>query len=147
MNVEQAKQLCIIAHDGQFRRDGITPYSSHPIAVANLMTNKLDQILAYLHDVIEDTSAELVYNKTLPCRICFNGVNYDITKRLYKQLFRITHQPEQSYEEYIKVIAESNDPSLIRVKIADMFHNMSTTTSEKQKDKYMKHLPILLEAI
>lgn len=55
MTPESAKQICIEAHKDQFRRDGVTPYSQHPIAVAELLSTDDEQVLGYLHDIIEDT--------------------------------------------------------------------------------------------
>ena len=49
-------------HEGQFRKDGVTPYINHPIAVAEIVkkykkSKNIDAIVAValLHDTLEDT--------------------------------------------------------------------------------------------
>ena len=49
------------AHEGQFRKDGVTPYFTHPETVVKnlklLGVTDIDIICAgYLHDVLEDTA-------------------------------------------------------------------------------------------
>jgi len=52
-------------HQGQFRWDGKTPYSKHPLEVVEIMKNTLhiedeDMLIAgYLHDVVEDTNTTI----------------------------------------------------------------------------------------
>ncbi len=52
------------AHDGQFRRDGATPYIVHPHAVAMTVRHVFgcdDEVtlaIALLHDTIEDTTVD-----------------------------------------------------------------------------------------
>jgi guanosine-3',5'-bis(diphosphate) 3'-pyrophosphohydrolase len=51
-------------HEGQKRKDGITPYAAHPFRVAMLLATALgvddEEVLAaaVLHDAIEDTTAD-----------------------------------------------------------------------------------------
>ena len=56
MKPEQAEKLATLYHLHQTRRDG-TPYISHPIAVAGMVKGKDAKCVAFLHDVIEDTTA------------------------------------------------------------------------------------------
>jgi (p)ppGpp synthase/HD superfamily hydrolase len=52
------------AHDGHFRKDGETPYVSHPFRVATILTTifgvtEVDTLIAaVLHDTIEDTRTD-----------------------------------------------------------------------------------------
>lgn len=184
MTPEQAKQLCIEAHKGQWRGPSLLPnkkvyvlkdcpnfgvdgffinpegnrvsyvaengwkeqkpYHTHPIAVANMITTDEEKIVAYLHDVIEDTSAILIDGLHY-YYIYFNNIEYEIKKNIYTALRLLTKLPNQSYEEYIKNLSDNRLAT--KVKLADMFHNMSTSTSEKQKAKYLKHIPILLNTL
>ena len=144
MTPEQAKELCILAHKGQFRRDGITPYSTHPIAVAEMMNTDEEKIVAYLHDVIEDTD----YNEQQIMEKLYN--NIDTYKHIYYQniFFAITTLTKSSlidYKNYIELI--SFNKLATKVKLADMFHNMSCNPSNKQKAKYLQAIPILLKTL
>ena len=62
--IEKARQFAQKAHEGQFRKDGITPYFNHCEDVTNLVcdyTGNEDIICAgYGHDLYEDT--EITYN-------------------------------------------------------------------------------------
>jgi hypothetical protein len=53
---EKALQLAAQAHEGQKDREGL-PYSLHPIRAMMSVRGEEAQIVAVLHDVIEDTSA------------------------------------------------------------------------------------------
>lgn len=145
MNPTRAKQLCELAHKGQFRRDGTTPYHTHPFAVADLLNTDEEKILAYLHDVVEDTEYQLSDSwwKNLVTPEC------DVIKipdHLWHDLQLLTKQPDQTYYAYIQTIADSGRLPVIKCKLVDMFHNMQTA-SPKQLAKYNKHLPLLLAAI
>jgi hypothetical protein len=52
-----AEQIARKAHVNQFRRDGVTPYITHPEAVVKKLGTESDDVLAvaWLHDVLEDT--------------------------------------------------------------------------------------------
>jgi len=142
---EQAKALCEKAHAGQFRRDGVTPYVTHVIAVANMMNTPYRKILAYLHDVIEDTDYELTdsWRKNL---ITPDGEVIEISDDLWIDLNLLTKDPDLTYEQNIRRIKDSGRADPIAVKIADNCDNLSTGTG-KQKEKYLTiSLPILLEA-
>lgn len=165
MTPELAKQICINAYKGQWRKPTkiktdswdcykqkvefihengnkivwcnadtflvYEPYSNHPIAVADMLNTDNEKILAYLHDIIEDTS--ITFDDLL-----FAGAN----NSCLEALMLLTHVINEDYKHYIQKICINKLAT--KVKIADMFHNMSTSTSEKQKDKYLKYMPILL---
>ena len=141
---EQAKQLAIKAHAGQFRRDGVTPYVTHVIAVADMMSTPYRKMLAYLHDVIEDTDYELTDSwwKNL---MAPDGDIIEISDDLWMDLNLLTKDPDLTYEQNISRIKDSGRADPIAVKVGDNCHNLSTGT-DKQKEKYLTiSLPILLE--
>jgi len=147
MNVEDAKNLAIKAHQGQFRRDGVTPFVEHPIVVADMMDTPYRKMLAYLHDVIEDTYYELTTCMvTKKCYIILPDVKqYEISEDLYIDLELLTKDPNLTYEQNIRRIKDSGRADPIAVKIGDNCHNLSTGT-EKQQAKYLNiSLPVLLE--
>ncbi len=54
--IEIAENIARKVHQGQFRRDGITPYIVHPERVARRLSEDSEaQAVAWLHDVLEDT--------------------------------------------------------------------------------------------
>jgi (p)ppGpp synthase/HD superfamily hydrolase len=59
--IQNAKKIMEFAHKGQFRKDGVTPYSIHPETVVKTLkllgVEDSDILCAgYLHDVLEDTT-------------------------------------------------------------------------------------------
>jgi len=120
------------------------PYVNHPIAVADMMDTDELKILAYLHDVIENTEAFLTYTITGD-KISYKGVLYDIDMRLNEGLEFMTHNKEMSYIDYIKNIARHKD--LSKLKVADIVHNLSSNPSPRAVEKYMKAMSILLASL
>ena len=65
--VEEAQEFAIEAHKNQFRKTG-APYVNHPIRVSKLIKNyyrrkeylNFLKVCALLHDVLEDTSVQLI---------------------------------------------------------------------------------------
>ena len=53
--IKRAELISLHAHKGQYKRDGKTPYATHPVAVAGEFMNPTLRAIALLHDVIEDT--------------------------------------------------------------------------------------------
>ncbi len=63
-HLQMAIAVAIAAHAGQYRRDGVTPYHTHPEKVARLVGDMIPYdypeyidalIVAHLHDILEDT--------------------------------------------------------------------------------------------
>ncbi len=60
----EATSFAARAHDGQFRKDGVTPYASHPFRVCIVVRDLFGfddprmLITALLHDTIEDTTTD-----------------------------------------------------------------------------------------
>lgn len=137
MNKDELLQLAINvatkAHKDQVDKAG-KPYILHPITVANSVEDIDAKIVAYLHDVIEDTSitADDLRNLGFP-------------EHLVQSILILTKNKGISYEEYITKI--KTDPIACKVKIADLKHNMDLTriSNPTQKDyervkKYKKAL-------
>jgi len=186
MTPEQAKALCELAHEGQYRRaidvdgednpylvevlnnanpddddyickDGtfikginsvtwtvLVSYSSHPIAVADLLTTDEEKVVGYLHDVIEDTDYTLTdsYWKNM---FTPDLDVIDLPDSVYNALLLLTKEPGQNYQDYIVNI--SSDKLATKVKLADIYHNRSCNPSEQAKKKYLKAIPVLLKAL
>jgi (p)ppGpp synthase/HD superfamily hydrolase len=125
-----AQSIMHHAHEGQFRRNGVTPYVNHPIDVASRVDKWYEKMVAYMHDVIEDSGLEredLVY--------------IGIPEFIIEAVELLTKKKGQSYEDYLILI--NNNPIARAVKIADMQSNLSDSPTERQIKKYTKGLEIL----
>ena len=123
--VYAAKLISRLAHKGQFDRQG-EPYYKHPETVAAGVMTDDEKIVAYLHDVVEDT---------------------DVTEEEIRAVFGddiadavalMTHDENESYESYVKRIAENEIAR--HVKMSDLRHNMDLTRWKGQTppEKMMK---------
>jgi (p)ppGpp synthase/HD superfamily hydrolase len=130
-----ASSIARKAHEGQFRRDGITPYITHPEAVAKSLEGEHPDVIAatWLHDVLEDTEVTISELK-----------NAGIPVRVIEAVALLTRWDGQPYEEYLQWITQ--DEIARKVKIADIRHNLSDAPTEKQIAKYGKALLILANA-
>ena len=57
-DVEAAKALATRAHEGQTDKAGL-PYITHPERVASRLQSPEEQVVAWLHDTVEDTAITL----------------------------------------------------------------------------------------
>ncbi len=131
---EIAERIAIVAHTGQFRRDGVTPYIEHPRLIAKKLSGEPDETIAvaWLHDVLEDTDFPVETMRQA-------GVSEPVLDAV-----RLLTRPEdKSYTKYMKAIR--THPVALKVKVADMLHNLSDTPTEYQVLKYAKGLLILLD--
>src|SRR5258706_10904307 len=122
----RAYVFALKAHGSQTRASG-DPYFSHPLEVAGILTamhlDGASIATALLHDVIEDTGADLAeIEKRFGPEIArlVDGVT---------KLSRIELQSDQSKqaENFRKlVLAMSEDIRVLLVKLADRLHNMRT---------------------
>ncbi len=130
----KAEKLARQFHEGQFRKDGKTPYIEHSKRVVNFLKNLGfgdDYItVAWIHDVLEDT---------------------DCTEENLLQIFPqyliysvkvLTKRKWENYIDYIYYVMNDNDISKI-VKFADILDNLSDCPTQKQKEKYKQALAIL----
>ena len=131
-----AQEIATLAHKGQFRRDGVTPYIKHPEAVAALVGEMSEFVIdaAWLHDVLEDT--EFTEEELLMMHV--DSVVVDAVKLL-------SHKKGEPYLEYIERLFSSDELHYMvarRVKLADIITNLSDKPTERQKEKYHKALKI-----
>ena len=124
--IEMAKWIAEKGHEGQFRKDGKTPYVEHVNAVADAVEPRLKPI-AYLHDIVEDTNISL---EEL-IQLGFDDYVIDAVDLL-------TPRNRIPNIEYWKKIA--TNPDAVTVKLADIKHNLSSSPSEHAKEKYAKAL-------
>jgi (p)ppGpp synthase/HD superfamily hydrolase len=116
-------------HCGKYRRDGITPYVSHPAAVAACFESDYCKAVAWLHDVLEDTDANI------------GDLASVFPDEIVDAVMAITKREGQDYQQYLEQVAAS--PLAKAVKIADIKHNLSDSPTLKQIEKYRKALEYL----
>ena len=130
------------------------PYITHPLAVMAMMDTDEEKIVAVLHDVIEDCKGyELgLLQVNQPFEIVTPQGMLEVGKRMYEALDSLTKRHGCDYFNYLRNILDDSigynqDGLSTKVKIADMFHNISDNPSPKQKEKYFKGLKVLLAAL
>ena len=124
--VHKAFEFADARHKGQIRASG-EPYMSHPVAVAEILTDmRMDTVsieTGLLHDVVEDTSAtseEIRKQFGEEVARCVDGVT-----KLGKLDF--TCAEDRQAESFRKMLlAMVNDIRVMIVKLADRLHNMRT---------------------
>lgn len=131
LNLNEIYEFAKNKHNGQFRRDGITPYFEHCEKVASLCDTDFLKAVAYCHDLIEDnrcTQEELL-----------NIAGRDVLT----YCMMLTHSKNMTYNEYIQGIRNSFSRQIISIKIADIISNLTDNPTEKQIVKYKNALEIL----
>ncbi|MDB4279956.1 RelA/SpoT family protein [bacterium] len=124
--LNKAYEFAIKAHKDQ-KRDSGDPYSIHPIAVANILTElKLDSATittGLLHDTIEDTHATYEIIKKEFGEEVADLVN-GVTKISVYENQAASNSKAENFRKLI--LATSKDIRVLLVKIADRLHNMRT---------------------
>lgn len=107
--IEKALQIAAKAHEGQTDKDG-QPYILHPLRVMHRVEGLEAQIIAVLHDVVEDTPVSLEdLHATGFSELILQGVRC------------VTHGKNESYADYV-VRCKAN-PLGRQVKLADLEDN------------------------
>ena len=131
----KAYTFALKAHKNQ-KRDSGDPYLTHPVAVANILSDlKLDSATiatGLLHDTIEDTKATYkIVQKEFGKEVAdlVDGVT-KISKLEGKVI-------ENSNAENIRklILATSRDIRVLLVKLADRLHNMRTLNSISDENR------------
>ena len=136
--LNKAYEFALKAHKNQ-KRDSGDPYLSHPVAVADILSDlKLDSATiatGLLHDTIEDT------------QVTYNAVQKEFGKEVADLVDGVTKISElegkiieNSKAENIRklILATSQDIRVLLVKIADRLHNMRTLDSIRDENRKMR---------
>lgn len=131
-----AEQVAEERHRGQVDKGG-TPYFEHPKAVAASLNNMEHKIVAYLHDICEDTPTSFADLSEM-----------GFPPRIVKAVALVTKTAGVSYADYLEQIRQNECAKA--VKMADLRHNMllSRIPHPTEKDyvrlaKYQKSLDFL----
>jgi (p)ppGpp synthase/HD superfamily hydrolase len=136
----KAYRIAFNAHDGQFRRDGVTPYFNHIDKALDFSVDYTEdeKILVALHDVIKD-------HRDTAQGLIEKGIDANLVQILEDVL---THKKGESYEDYIIKIREasknSKDINIVNVKIADILAILTDSPTKNQKIKYSKAILSLM---
>ncbi len=109
------------AHDGQLRKDGVTPYVSHPFRVCMTLRDVFgvedeDMLAAAaLHDTIED------------CGVDFDDINKEFGLCVADFVSKLSKDTRLQYEireeAYFKQLREASDEVKL-IKLADVYDNL-----------------------
>lgn len=133
------------------------PYITHPLELMNMLSTEEEKIVAVLHDVFEKCPGwclgRIMDDSKFYVKDRSENIEYITTANVYWALMLISKDKHIHYDVYIQRLI--NDIKLdgtpnklaIKVKLADIFHNMLCDPSEHAKQKYLKALPILLKGI
>jgi len=107
--LDRALQIAITAHAGHLDKQG-RPYILHPLAVMQGVEGVEAQIVAVLHDVVEDSSVTLDDLRQA-----------GFSSTILQAIRCVTHEKVEPYADY--VIRCKQDPLARQVKMADLRDN------------------------
>lgn len=126
-------EACLIAipiHDGEYRKDGKTPYILHPMAVCVLLkewgvTDQEILAAAILHDTLESLQQRLIYNDEdisdfLSCHRQIQKIVFDLTM----------DDRYKNKKEYLASFINKGPVSII-IKLADRLCNVKDFMADK----------------
>lgn len=138
----KALKLAYDKHHGQVDQTGV-PYIFHPFHLAEQMDDEISTTVALLHDIVEDTE------------VTIDDLKEEFPTEVLEAVEILTKKPDDEYYDYINRIKNSNNTIALKVKLADLSHNMdnsrlvSTNISEEVTkywdQKYSKAKAILLD--
>jgi len=121
--LKKAAILAATAHEGQLRKFSGAAYFTHLEAVAMKLEDETDQIVGYLHDIVEDTDITLGF------------VTVEFGNEIGAAVDAMTKRTGEGYVDYLKRV-EANDIAT-RVKLADLEHNLGDLRHGPLREKYI----------
>ena len=128
-----------MAHMGQTRRDG-SEYFTHPSEVRDIAQSfypddQVVQMAALLHDSLEDAPGSTVKSVEEMEEFIKGSIQDPAAgEEVIRVVRALTHEKGGDYTNY--VVGLLGDVPTLRVKLADMVHNLSDAPKPKQKAKY-----------
>ena len=130
---KKALKLCFTAHKDQTDKSGM-PYVFHPFHLAEQMPDEDTTIVAFLHDVIDDTPYTLDDLRAM-------GFN----EQVLDALALMTHDKRVPYLDYVAKI--KGNKIARTVKLADLKHNSDLSRLNNVDEKAMKRIEKYRQAI
>ena len=115
--LEAAKSFAKYAHAGEVDKAGVDYYAGHLTTVASMVETEEEKVVAFLHDVVEDTDATLfdLFSYFVP------SFGYEIAHVIADAVDAMTKRAEENYDNYLSRVKEN--PIATVVKLADLEHN------------------------
>ena len=114
--IQLAQQICQEAHYGQLDKAG-KPYYLHSFTVADMCETEEEKVVAYLHDILEDSEYDEMY-----LRMC------GFSDKVVEAVKTLTKSVDEDYMQYIDKISQNKLATA--VKLADLSHNMDISRIE-----------------
>lgn len=135
--VQAARTIANIVHQGQFRRDGTTPYIKHveDVVLGLEWPTPHTVAAAWLHDVLEDSP--------LTRLDLLEILDAKYAERLLPIVCCLGRGDRETYEDYIKRVCKMNDAVI--VKRSDINANLNDDPTPAQREKYTKALKLIDE--
>jgi hypothetical protein len=124
--IEKALQIAARAHEGQKDKEGL-PYILHPLRVMHGVQGEDAQVVAVLHDVIEDTAVTIEELRQA-----------GFGEKVLAALLLVTHRKDEPYADYV-VGCKGNDIAR-RVKLADLEDNSRLPRTILRPDRLERDL-------
>jgi hypothetical protein len=124
--LEKALEIAAGAHAGQRDKEGL-PYILHPLRVMHRMTGESAQIVAILHDVVEDTPVTIADLREA-----------GFSPEIIAAIECVTHSKQEPYAEY--VIRCRANPLAKQVKLADLEDNSLLSRAMLRRDREVTDL-------
>lgn len=126
MDIHEAIRMATTAHEGQVDKTGYH-YILHPLRVMLAVSTPDEQIVAVMHDVVEDTDVTLLYLRSI-----------GVPDHLVEAIDGISKRDNESNTEYIHRCKKN--PIAKNVKYADLMDNNSPIRMCKLPEKEQKYL-------
>ncbi|MGN8276736.1 HD domain-containing protein [Pseudomonas sp. SMV71] len=124
--LEKAISIAAQAHEGQIDKGG-SPYILHPLKVMLRLRGDEEQMVAVLHDVIEDTEVTLADLR-----------NAGFSEAVLVAIESLTKREDETYQAFIQRAA--HNPLARRVKLADLAENSDLSRIEHPGPKDLERV-------
>ena len=127
--LDKAISIAVDSHSGQVN-DKAQPYVLHPLRMMFKAVTIEEKIIAVLHDVIEKTTIDLEYLRSV-----------GFSDRIVQGIDALSRRPRENYDKYIDRVAENK--LAIKVKIIDLDDNINSLdldkSQESKSNKFLKY--------
>ena len=125
----KAISIAVDSHIGQVN-DKAQPYVLHPLRMMFKAVTIEEKIIAVLHDVIEKTTIDLEYLRSV-----------GFSDRIVLGIDALSRRPQENYDKYIDRVAENKLAT--KVKIIDLDDNINSLdldkSQESKSNKFLKY--------